>query len=336
MKKLYFLFSALLAFSASFAQTVPGGDMETWRTTSSGAIVPKTIQAPFAWYGVDSLIIADGQFFGTAMSIPPASWQRQLYEESTVIHGGSHSARMVTAVDSLVGEFPGIMANAKANVTIDIATGSIGPITYTGGTPVSLQIDTVSAWVEYLPGFDSGTHTHGLDTATLLVQAVSFIHGIDSVIGTGFVLIPPSATFTQISAPIVYTDVMDSVGLVRIFFASSGGASVNLDSSVLYVDDVTMTGVPFVSHVAVPTVAAGSDAIKVYPNPATGTLYLSGTKSSGLVCKLFAVNGQVAATKTLTGNDAIDVSYLPAGMYFYTISDNDGTIMQSGKVAVSK
>jgi len=338
MKKLYFLFCSLLAGITAMAQTIPNGGMETWRTSTSGAISPQTVYAPYAWYGEDSLIIAYGQEFGTGiLMMPPNSWHPQLFEENTIVHSGAHSAKLITVEDSLLGASPAVLTNAIIGITIDIASMTINPPTYSGGTPVSsFQVDTVSAWVEYIPGFDSGTHVHGTDTGTLTVQAISIIDGIDSVIGTGFVSIPPTATFTQIFAPVIYTLPLDSVALVRIFFTSGdGGTSPSLDSSILYVDDVNMTGTPYVNPAGVKNVT-NNNIIKVYPNPANGTLYITGTGNSGLVCKLYAVNGQLAATKTLTGNDAMDISYLPEGMYFYTITDNNGKVAQSGKVTISR
>ena len=54
MKKVYFLFCALLAGVSLTAQTVPGGDMENWRTSTAGGGLRQrrsTIQAPNPWFG---------------------------------------------------------------------------------------------------------------------------------------------------------------------------------------------------------------------------------------------------------------------------------------------
>ena len=334
MKKIYLLFTALIASASSFAQTVPGGDVETWRNTTSGSTHPVNIQAPAGWYGVDSLIIADGQLFGALLSIPASGFQRQLFEESTIIHGGSHSAKLITVVDSFVGVFPGLMGNAIANVAINPLAMTVSPPTYTGGTAVTKRITSVSAWVEYLPGFDSGTHTTGNDTGYMQVQALAPIHGYDSVVGTGYLLIPPHSTFTQITANLTYIDTLDDIDTVRILFASSGGARKALDSSTLYVDDVTMVGVPY-SVNAVATVAAQSNLVKVYPNPANNILYFD-SKQAGLSCAMYAVSGREVANNKLAGNGAVDVSALPAGLYFYAITDAQGNTVQRGKVSVTR
>ena len=64
MKKLYTLLLTLTAGSCAFAQTVPNAGMETWRTGTSGTSPVFNIQAPGQWYGMDSLIIADGETYG--------------------------------------------------------------------------------------------------------------------------------------------------------------------------------------------------------------------------------------------------------------------------------
>jgi Secretion system C-terminal sorting domain len=333
MKKIYLLFCGMLLGAGLHAQTVPGGDMETWRSTTSGSISAVSIQAPWAWYCPDSLIIADGQTYGIILGYSPSDFHRQLFQESTVKHGGSYSAKLITVADSALGVFPGLLSNAQAHVSVSIS-GSIGAPTYTGGTPVTERITTVSAWVEYLPGIDSGTSTHGIDTGMLTVEAMAPIHGFDSVVAVGTVQIIPVDTFMQVTATLVYTDTVDNIDTIRILFASGGGGRTRaLDSSILYVDDVTMAGVPFPSHAGVNNIATAGN-VKVYPNPATQTLYIDGTSSSQ-TCTIYSVNGQRVISKTFAGHDAIDISALSGGIYFYTISDAYGNVSQRGKVCVA-
>ncbi len=329
MKKIYLFICVFMTGMASFAQTVSNAGMETWRTGTSGAVVAKTIQAPAGWFGTDSLVIAMGQALLLDIKMSP-----QLFREDTIVHNGAHSAKVMTKYQDTLRYLQGTLTNAMPSFSLP------STISFNGGTPVTLKITTVSAYVAYFPGFDSATHLRGKDTGTFSVNAYAHKHGADTLIGSGFVFIPPSDTFIQITANIVYTDTVDSVGLVRIFFTSSGGATNNLDSSTLYVDDVSMTGVPepvpppVIDHTLVRNISM-NELVKVYPNPANGTLYFDGPQNAGLNCKLFSVNGQVVLTKALTGNDALDISTLPAGFYIYAITDMDGNIMQRGKVAVN-
>ncbi|MFI5196651.1 MAG: T9SS type A sorting domain-containing protein [Chitinophagales bacterium] len=341
MKKVYFLLCALAVTCTSFAQTIvyplnPG--FETWRTSSSGSGPVVTIHAPTGWYGFDSLIInAQEQYDGLLYTgYSPTNLNAQVFPETTKVHGGTSSAKIISVKQDTLGIFAGSISNAQPSLNIAalIGGGSIAnAITYTGGTATTLRITSVSAWVEYFPGKDS-TGAIGVDSGQITLQAIGTYAGADTVVGTGTFRIPPTSSFTLDTAKVVYVDTIHLVNKVRIFFASSGTTGA-LDSSTLYVDDVSMIGISqtdTINNVTIQNVK--NDLVKIYPNPATGIIHLDGPQNAGLVCNLLSVSGQVAATKTLTGSDALDVSYLPAGLYFYTISDTNENIVQRGKIAV--
>ena len=335
MKRIYLLFCALTATLASFAQTVPGGDMETWRNnivTNGTTSVP--VAAPVDWYGSDSLFLGLGLTLGgTLLMTPDSVWHAQLFEENDTVHSGSHSAKLITTYQDTV-LFAGTLSNAQAVVHISFSPPGISGITFFGGTPVTDRPTTVSAWIKYYPGKDSATHLFGgVDTAVLSVVAISRVGG---TIGRGLILIGKDSSWTQVTANVVYTDTFNTTDTLRITFSSSGGATQNLDSSILYVDDVTMTSIPQVSHEGVKSINTADNVVKVYPNPTAGTIYLDGPQNAGLICTLLSVNGQVVLTKALAGTDALDVSDLPGGTYFYNITDSAGKTVQRGNVAVNR
>jgi hypothetical protein len=189
--------------------------------------------------------------------------------------------------------------------------------------------------VQYFPGKDS-TGAIGIDSGTLNVQALSHIGGMDSVIGLGSITIPPSSSWIQVTVNVLYpTDTTHPVDTMRIAFTSSKPGSA-LDSSTLYVDDVSMTSIANpTDHTGIHD-AAHATLIKVYPNPVTGALYFSGSHGAGNKAVLYSVTGQVVATHILSGNDAMDVSALASGLYSYAIFDNSGDAIQRGKVTVAK
>ncbi len=332
MKKIYFLLLSLIAGSCAFAQTVPNAGMETWRTGTSGSTTSIDIQAPTQWYGLDSTVIALLQEFGPLIGHPSPQVSAQVFEESTIIHGGDHSAKVMTMFEDTLGNFAGLLSNSVVNIDVAALMGgasAASAVTFTGGTPIAGRVASVSAWVRYTPGKDS-TGTVGLDSGSLTVNVFSTIHGIDSMIGTGIVNIGQSSSFHQVTANVVYIDSLDGADTVRILFASSGQSDIS-DSSTLYVDDVTMTYVPGLS---VKNVVA-SNEVKVYPNPASETLYINAKGNEGADFTLFSVNGQVVGTKVLNGNEAVDVSFLPDGLYFYTVTGKDNTV-QRGKVSIAR
>lgn len=343
MKKIYFLLITVAFPVLLFGQAVPNAGMENWRSNTSGSSPAVTVNAPISWYGFDSLIIADEETFLPLLYslYHPTHLHAQLYQEGTIVNSGSSSAKVMTLKQDTIGIVPGSLSNASVSVNALalIGGGSLASAsTFHGGSPVTMRITTVSAYVQYMPGIDSVTGLMGgNDTGLLTVQTYGHIHGNDTLVGTGVVqILPTSGSFAQITANVVYWDTAYVVDTVRIIFSSSGGgASKALDSSTLYVDDVSMTGVVNPDYTGVPGIIS-SDLIKVYPNPASGTIYFDCPQNSGFIAVLYSVNGQAVATKTLTGSDALDVSTLPAGLYFYAVFDKNGSAVQRGKVAVSK
>ncbi len=336
MKKIYLLFCILATGYAATAQTFANAGMETWRSGISGLDTPFIVTAPVSWFGFDSLIIADGETFGGAIGAGN-NWSAQLFQDTSIKHGGASSAKLMTLQQDVLGLFPGILSNAQPAINVIAVIGGASPmsaLSYSGGTAVTQHITSVSAWVQYKPGVDS-LGMPAQDTGIMIVQALAQIGGIDSVVGTGTLIIPPTGpAFMQVTDTIVYTTPGYYVDTIRVNFASSGGATTNMDSSTLWVDDVTMVGV-YQTPASVKQVV-NNDAVKVYPNPANTTLTLEGPQNAGLSCQVYAVSGQVVITKTLTGNDVLDVTNLPAGMYFYAISDKSGNTIQHGKVTVAK
>lgn len=318
MKKIYFLLSALaLAFSVD-AQTVTGGDMEAWHVGSAGSTYPKVVRAPNNWYGVDSLIIADGQLLGSLLGIPDTVWQQQVFKDSAAnAHGGSYAAKLVTEDQDTLGIFPGLLTNAV--VSVDLTTFAV---TFSGGQATTLRTTSVSAWIKYAP-------TNTLDSANILVQTYGDVAGNpDSLLGVGTVRIGATPAFTQFTANVVYANPALYVNNVRITFASSSDTA--FVGSTMWVDDVTMTGVAQVNAVN----AVNAQKVSVYPNPASDVLYLEGGAAT-MECSVVSVNGQVVATKSFNGKSSIDLSALASGLYFYTITEN-GVTIQRGKVGVSK
>ena len=229
MNKILLSFCAVVIAFTSTAQTVPDAGMENWRSNSTGTTHAFTIYAPYSWYGFDSLLIADAELFSFVLH-SGTKFHPQLFQESTIIHSGSSSAKVMTMRQDTLGLIPGSLSNAS--VTVNPAAllggGSLASATkFNGGSPVNQRITTVSAWVQYLPGIDSVTGLWGgKDTARLTVQALGHIHGgNDTVVGIGGLQILPSTSFVQVTANLTYWDTAYLIDTIRIIFASSGGGA---------------------------------------------------------------------------------------------------------------
>jgi hypothetical protein len=333
MKKICTSLAVLLAAGAS-AQTIDNAGMETWRAGTSGTAPVVTIAAPTQWHGFDSLVVAAGQLFGSIIGAG-SDWKQQIYQENTFVHGGSAAAKLITVEQDVLGFIPGTLANAEPVLDAGVLAGGGDPqdaISFSGGTATTLRPTTVSAWVAFYAGKDATSGAFGGDDAGVLnVQAIATVAGADSVVGVGSATIAPSAAYTEITANVDYTTTDYNVHTVRIIFASGGGSGGGaLDSSILFVDDVSMTGVPQ----AVTNVYGGVQVVKVAPNPATGMLYLNGLANAGYTCTLMSVTGRIMATQQLKGADKINISAIPSGLYIYRITDVTGVTVQTGKVDI--
>lgn len=330
MKKII-AFAALLLGSYSLeAQTFPNAGMETWRTRTSGTSPSITVKAPNSWYGFDSLIIALGQSFGSLIGAG-SDWNAQVSQESTFIHGGSSAAKLMTRKQDTLGFFPGLLSDASVSVNVFAIIGGADPmsaISFNGGTPVTYKVTSVSAWVAYSPGIDTATGMMGGDdSGAVTVQAIADIGGVDSVVGVGFASVAPSSTYYQVTANVNYT--VDDVPItkVRVIFASSGANA--LDSSTMYVDDVSMTGVT--NPVVVNSVF--KEDIVVTPNPANNQIIISGLLEKASI-KFTDLSGRAVMTKDVPQNGLLTIADLPIGSYFYQVLDSAGFKTKSGKLTV--
>jgi len=341
MKKICTLLYAMIAGTSAFAQTFPNAGMETWRSNTSGSTsIP--VHAPTQWYGFDSLAISLGELYGPLILHGGTNYHAQLFQESTIIHSGSSSAKVMTLKQDTLGIVSGSLSNSVAgvNAAVLIATRSLaGATSFTGGSAVSQRITSVSVWTEYLAGIDSATGMWGgHDTALLTVQALGHAHGRhDTVVGNSVLQILPSSSFTQITANILYFDTVNYyIDTIRVIFSSSGGGrSRPCDSSTLYVDDVSMAGVANPDFTGVHDVII-DNSVRVYPNPAKDVLYIETTQPEETEFTLYAVTGKAVAKKNILGHDMLDVSVLPAGIYFYVLRDAGGKVIKNGKITLNR
>ena len=76
-----------------------------------------------------------------------------------------------------------------------------------------------------------------------------------------------------------------------------------------------------------------SDKIQVYPNPSTGTIYLSGLTHGTNIVVYNMLGENMIATSPHGQTDVIDLSSYSKGIYFYTIYEQ-GNVVQKGKIVL--
>lgn len=325
MKKIFTIaFMSAICISAH-AQSIYG-DMETWRTYTTGP-GSTTIMNPKGWYSVDSLIFTLGpvlDFGGT--------FYHQV-TQSTDVHGGTYAVKIMSRTQGQGGSLgtfgiaPGVLTNAQPEFNSAKFTPAdpFAALYYTGGLASTTKFKTLTAWIKYAPA--------GLDNGGVAVEEIipgAGAGGTDSVVGYGSLTITsPISVYTRVNVDITYTSAATPTSL-RMFFYSSDPTGTPVDSSTMYVDDVAL------STTAVNNVTANTDVVNVYPNPSNGTIYLHSFTGEQLNWTAFNINGQMIANKSFNGRETVNLSNIAAGMYFYNITNSNGEIIQRGKFTIAK
>ncbi|MCD6064760.1 MAG: hypothetical protein K0R82_2671 [Flavipsychrobacter sp.] len=314
MKTLFTLLSFLAITTVANAQNLQG-TLETWQNYMVGFPIPTTqLEKPAGWHGSDSLVFQLGPLVS-----PGTTFEKQLFRTTTA-HGGAYAALLANRYQgSTLGVLPALMTNAIIN--IDMSTMDF---TVSGGTPVTMRIDTVKAWVRYLP--------RGTDMGVMTAQAVrtgAGAGGADSVVGEGFVDITANNNYYEIVAALSYPNNLTPNAL-QVSFAGSSDFAAATDSTELFVDDVSAVGT-----VGVKMQLFTKPVIEVYPNPATAQVYITNTTKEAVTWELYSMNGaKVLDGITVKGKTEADVSAVATGSYIYQVKNKGGDIVQTGKLDV--
>ncbi len=313
MKKIFTLIATAFC-SATFAQVTNGG-MEVWRTYTAGST---SLTAPNSWNTGDSIVFAMGPIL-----CPTCTFVPQTFQNDTP-HGGTYAAKLMSRdMGGSLGVAECEMTNTQISVNLTTFTE-----THSGGTPVTAKVDTVTAWIKYLPkGADSGIVNI---TAVLAGMAAG---GGDSVVGMGmdissasgnYVLSSPA--YTKHTYVIEYTPgaVPDHI---QIDF-HTGFTSVLTDSTTMYVDDVSVHTMGATS-----VQLMHSTGVVCYPNPAGNTLHIQSASHQNTVAELYNVLGQRIATQPLTDYiTEMNISNLSVGVYYVQLLDAGNKVIYNTRV----
>jgi hypothetical protein len=326
MKKICTSILLLLSGSLSLHAQNVNGSMEQWRNYNSGFPLPtRPLEAPVGWHGLDSLVIWGVSFLKFMNGGQSATVRKQLYK-STDSHGGSHAAMLISRVQDTLGLVPGILANAQISVDIPTIMGGgdvMDAVNYNGGLTVSGRVNNVSAWVKYLP--------KGNDTGVCLAMAAlsgAGANGRDSIVGMGTFFIPATSSYTQITVPLVYTDATVTPNKLVITFASSASMS-GADSSILYVDDVTV-------DVAAGIATTEVSDFRCYPNPTNGRLRLETGKDEPLRWTIYDASGKMVYTQSFSRSVEADLANVAPGVYFYEVHDMTGVRLYGNRITLNR
>lgn len=310
MKKMITCLCAMLFMAMTFAQSPANAGFESWtlKPLSYNPINP--IKVPTSWSTFDS--IANTISFS---STGDTTIYKSVTQSTSIKHSGTSSTRIASKNYGALGFVSALLTNA--NVSLDPTFSLI----FSGGTPLISRPSAVSAWVQYYPS--------PMDSAGFYVEVINTSLGMgDSLIGSGFMSIGADSVFTQITAPIVYTDMSSPANLLRVYFTNTGDTVFT--SSVLYVDDVSYSTVSGISQYIMNDVK-----VSVYPNPASNYLTVKSETDEQLTFQLVSIDGKTLITKNFTKEMLIDVD-VPNGVYAYLIKDKTGTVIKNSTINIVK
>lgn len=329
MKKLFTLTFALLSGLFANGQTISNAGLETWHSANSAGFL--SLQVPDnGWCTLDSLVVNLIQTYldMSTTQVNSGKYHQQAFPKNGPVHTSPGvAAQLVTRYQDTTLLIPGCISNCQMAVDIvAVGTGTppVDALQFTGGTNISTaphRPATVGAWIQYFP--------KGLDTAHMKINILnasgSIIGSVDTTI-TGTI-----STYTHIAPTIAYTTPTGYSKLQVIFSSSPLADGSGKDSSILYVDDVAINYATGVEETN-----ATQSAVRFYPNPSTGVVYLYSNVADKLSWQVYNTNGQVVVNKELVANNREDLSYLAAGTYFYNVMNSKGEIVQKDKFVIAK
>ncbi len=289
--------------TVSYSQ-VPNGNLEAWTVYTSVAS-GITCDVPTGW-DVPDKIAAD---LGIS--------DRNCEKNTDNVNGGSFAAKLTTKTLDVLGtplDVPG---------TITTGVISFDFVTFTpaveGGASISTNYDQLGGFYQYAPS--------GLDTMNV---AVLMFLGTDTV-GAGQYRDPnTTAGYVSFVCPITYFApvIPDKM---QITITSSGGFTSLVPGSVLYVDDLEVTG-----GVGVEEWNGYGIKRNVYPNPASDYININNPATNDVTIEVYSLSGQRVDVQTLSPDmNSLNLESYASGIYSFRLVDN-GVVVYSNKFVVRK
>lgn len=319
MKKTITLLSAALTAGCLFAQTVPNSGFETWTNNNE---TMTTYSVPQGWVTGDIYYTALANLGGDA------TYNVHSVTQTSSAHGGSSAVHMSVDVSSAGDTISGLVYSAPTLANLS------NVLTQTGmsGFPMTGRPANLNGYYK-LSGNNSETGACAIlitkwNTATNTRDTLYFNENLFITVNTN--------TWTQFSFPLTYAFAENPDSMLIGFGLINMTGTYNL-ASTFDIDDLTLTGnVP----IGIDEHSSAIPAATLFPNPVstTATLSLPGTSFHNATLNVYDVNGQLVSHTEGENGDVIyfNREALPAGMYFYSIRQENavlakGTMMVSGE-----
>lgn len=293
-------FTTLL--TAAYGQ-VPNGNLEAWTTYTSAAFVD--VDVPDGW-DVPDKIAAD-------LGIT----DRNCTKETVNTHGGSAAARLETKTLNVLGtplDVPGTITTGIISFDFGTFTPSVE-----GGAPVTAAYESLAGYYQYAPA--------GGDTMNVVVL---MLLGEDTIGMGQYRDDLTSTSYQMFECPITYF-VAAVPDQMQITITSSGGFSSLVPGSVLYVDDLSVTG-----GINVEDFEGYGISRNIYPNPASSYININNPANNDVTMEVYSISGQRVDVVNLAPEmNSVNLEAYASGIYSFRLIDN-GTEVYSNKFVVRK
>lgn len=303
-KQLQFLICIWTFLLVKGYSQVPNGNFEAWTVYTSLAS-GISVDVPTGW-DIPDKIASD-------LGIT----DRNCNKETAVVHSGSFSTKLSTKsldIGVAILDVPGTITTGV--ISFDFVTLTPAVV---GGAPITAAYDALGGYYQYAPS--------GSDTMNVIVLMLS---GEDTI-GMGQYRDPAtSGSYQSFNCPITYF-VPGTPDQMQITITSSGGFTSLVPGSVLYVDDLEVTG-----GINVEDFEGYGISRNIYPNPASEYININNPANNDVTMEVYNMNGQKVDVVTLSPEmNSVNLAAYASGIYTFRLIDN-GTVVYSNKFVVRK
>jgi hypothetical protein len=312
--------TTVIAISNSIAQQVPNSSFDSTWTHTAG---PPAYDDPAAW-ATPNILTTDATIFGAQ--------QPCVFKDSLAnAHSGKYAMKIVTTKYTPGGIAGSALAAYLPNGTFDFAfTGSIvltTTVAVVRGYADTHRYGQLDFFAKYTPV--------GSDVATCGVMLSKWTGTKRDTVAKGLVTMNSTATYTDFTIPLTYVNNTLTPDTAVVVFSSSGTTAQAQLGSILWVDDVLLSGtVPL----GVENYSSLMSSIKTYPNPASEniTLALTDNNNQNLsLIEIFDVTGRKADEVIVQNNQAvINTASFAKGLYLYSAYNEKKELIGVGKFNV--
>ena len=246
---------------------------------------------------------------------------------STPGYGGSVSAAKIETKTLAINPNPNIIPTTSG-ILLAGKLQQVGfSYTILQGQPYTNKPEGMAYYTKYTPvGVDSGF------AYVLLSKWNTVTNKRDTIAIGGDTIKSAIATWTKRNVHLFYTTTTVTPDTLQILFSSSSRTAAQL-GTLMYVDEINLY-------------EAGTSGVKetiekdfeLYPNPANNYFIVKNYKSKYSSMMLRDLTGQVKLQSQLAKNEStkIDLNELASGVYFVSILNDRGEIIQTKKLNVVK